>query len=285
MLGTFISLNAALRSLAFVLVLLLVSIVLSGILGPLGFVGLVTWALLLGGIVVGVFLIVLAANPLAGAGAILMPASTWMAFFVQPPAFVWTGFFFLGAILIACGASLDTPDKRSWPIALLRVMVGWAWVDNAQDHFLSGWVPAGGGFLQTATNNANRQPLHFLDPLYQDFLKSVVVPGGGQWAALTMCGELAFGLLMAMGAFTPIAALGLLWHSSNYILMRGFTPHGAYVDKTFFAVDLVCLIVLAGLAYGLDATLRRYIPDSLARALTGTTGAPSAPAPTESPRP
>ena len=261
---------SALRALAVTVVLLIVAIGLAGVLGPLGFVGLVTWTLLIGGIAVGLFLILRAGRPIAGVGAILMALSTWMAFFILPPAFVWTGLFFVGAILIAYGTSTDTPQRSSWPITLLRVMVGWAWVDNAQDHFLNGWVPNGGSFVQTATTNANRPPLWFLDPAYQGFLKGVVLPGGGQWVALTMCGELAFGLLIAMGAFTPVAAIGLLWHSANYILMRGFTPHGAYTDKTFFTVDLVCLIVMAGLAYGLDASLRRHVPSSVAQWLLGT---------------
>ena len=285
MVATFISLAAALRALVVVIVLLGASIIVSGILGPLGFVGLVTWLLLLGGIAVGLFLLVRAGNPMAAAGMILMPFSTWLAFSVQPPAFVWTGLFFIGAFLITRGVSADTPLKSSWPITLLRVVVGWAWVDNAQDHFLTNWVPDGGGALQAATASANRAPLWFGDPAYQGFLKGVVVPNGGRWAALLICGELAFGLLMAMGVFTPVAAIGLLVQSTNYILSKGLIAHGAYSDKTFFAVDLVCLIVMAGLAYGLDATLRRHVPSSLARTLMGVGGAEVEPVPQAQTRP
>src|SRR6266536_1347644 len=159
MVGTFISLAAALRSIVVVIVLIVVSIVLSGVLGGLGFLGLITWLLLLCGIAVGLFLLVRAGNPMAAAGTILMPLSTWIAFFVQPPAFVWTGLFFIGAILIARGASADTPIKSSWPITLLRVVVGWDWVDNAQDHFMNNWLPGGGAgpgsFLQIVTGAAN----------------------------------------------------------------------------------------------------------------------------------
>src|SRR5436190_17524130 len=70
MVGTFVSLAAALRSLVVVIVLLVVSIILSVMLGPLGFVGLITWLLLLGGIAVGLFLLVRAGNPMAAAGTI-----------------------------------------------------------------------------------------------------------------------------------------------------------------------------------------------------------------------
>src|SRR6476619_6312493 len=99
--GQLISPAAAARSLVVVLVLLIVGIILSGVLGPLGFFGLVIWSLLLGGIAVGLFLITRASNPIAGAGAILMPLAIWIAFFVQPPGFVWRGLFFIGAALIA----------------------------------------------------------------------------------------------------------------------------------------------------------------------------------------
>jgi uncharacterized membrane protein YphA (DoxX/SURF4 family) len=282
-----ISPPAALRSLAVVVVLLVVAVVLAGLLGPLGFVGLVTWSLLIGGLVAGGFLIARAGRPLAGAGAIVMPLSTWLAFFVQPPAFVWTGLFFIGAALIALGTRADTPLTTSWPVLMLRTVVGWAWVDNAQDHFINNWVPGGGAFLQQATASAGRPPANFLDAAYQGFLRSVIVPGGEQWASLTLCGELSFGLLLAMGFLTPIATLGLLWHSLNYMLMRGFATHGPYTDKTFFTADLFLLIVLAGLSYGLDAALRRHVPSAVARWLMGASSEETmaAPHPSRQPQP
>jgi uncharacterized membrane protein YphA (DoxX/SURF4 family) len=269
MFDPFISPIAALRSLGVVVALIVVGIILSGVLGPLGFVGLVTWTILIAGIAVGALLFVRAGNPLTAAGAVLMPLSTWLAFFVQPPAWVWTGLFIIGALLIARGAASETRNSRAWPLTLLRVVVGWAWVDNAQDHFLNNWVPDGGSFLQTATTSANRAPGWFLEPAYQSFEKSVMLPNAGQWAALTMCGELTFGLLIAMGAFTPIAAIGLLWHSTNYILARGLHLHATYNDKMFFTVDFVCLVTLAGLAYGVDAVLRRHVPSVVATNLMG----------------
>jgi len=45
--------------------------------------------------------------------------------------------------------------------------------------------------------------------------------------------------------------------------------HGAYVDKTFFVVELFGLVSQSGLAYGLDAALRPHVPASLASALMG----------------
>jgi hypothetical protein len=81
-------------------------------LGALGFLRLVNWAILLAGLAVGLFLILRAKRPLAGAGTIVMAASTWIAFFVMPPAWIWTSLFFLGAILIAWGTTKDTASPN-----------------------------------------------------------------------------------------------------------------------------------------------------------------------------
>jgi len=52
---------------------------------------------------------------------------------------------------------------------------------------------------------------------------------------------------------------------------KSFVSHGAYVDKTYFVVELFCLISRSGLAYGLDAVLAPYMPAGVATTLVGTT--------------
>jgi hypothetical protein len=84
-------------------------------------------------------------------------------------------------------------------------------------------------------------------------------------------GELIFGLLLALGLFTPIAAWGTMWLSANIIMEKSFISHGAYVDKTYFAVQLFLLISRSGLAYGLDAAILPYVPLALSSALVGAT--------------
>jgi len=261
---------AVLRPAIVTIALLIVGIVLAHALGGLAFLGVMLWAIILAGVAIGLFLIVRAGRPLAGAGAIVMAITVWVAFYITPQAWLlWTILFFVGVALIVRGTVEDTLRRDAWPLLLPRVILGWALVDNAQDHFWTAWLPAGGGFLQSATGAVNRQPLYFLDPLYQEFLRGVVVPNPGVWASLVMCGELAFGLMLAMGLFTPIGAFGAMWLNGNYMLMKGFVAHSAYTDKTFFAVELFCLIVAAGLAYGLDATLRRHAPNLVAQMLMG----------------
>ncbi|HEY3083394.1 MAG TPA: DoxX family membrane protein [Chloroflexota bacterium] len=224
--------------------------------------------LLVIGLVAAGALLAFKGRAIAGAGAVVTALATWVAFDYTAPAVLWTVLFFLGVGLAVWGTRADTLDPGAWPLLIPRVAIGWAWLDNAQDHVRGAdWVPGGGAFLTQATNASNRQPGYFLDPLYQGFLKSVVVPNGDVWAGLTIAGEMAFGVLLALGLLTPVAAIGSLWHSFHYFMMKGFVAHGGYTDKVFFAGDLLTLVTGAGLVYGLDASLRHHVPGFVARYL------------------
>jgi uncharacterized membrane protein YphA (DoxX/SURF4 family) len=144
---------------------------------------------------------------------------------------------------------------------LPRFIVGWAFVDNAQNDYT--WAFNGGGFLSSATAAVQRAPGSFLDPPYQAFLGGIVVGRADTWAGLFVSGELVFGLLLALGLFTPIAAWGAMWLSANIVMEKSFISHGAYVDKTFFIIELFCLLSRSGLAYGLDAVLLPYLPGAV----------------------
>jgi len=265
--------------------LLVVAVTVAPLLGGLGFLGLAIWATIGALVAVGGVLIARGGRPLAGAGALVMAVSIWIAFFVQPQAWLlWTILFFVAVGLVAAGARPDSAD-RSWLILLPRVTVGWALVDNAQDHLWGGWLPAGGGFLQTATNASTRQPLWPLDPAYQGFLANVVVPGGGTWAGLTAGGELVFGVMLALGLLTPVGAIGAIWLNTNYVMMKGMVAHSAYTDKTFIAVELFCLLAAAGYAYGLDASLRHMLPARVTQLFLGRTPPAEADQPVPVPAP
>jgi uncharacterized membrane protein YphA (DoxX/SURF4 family) len=224
-----------------------------------------------------------------------MAVAVWSAFFLSSqaaPWLVWTVLFFVAMSLIAYDTAQDTTRRSWWPLALVRVFFGWAWIDNAQDHFRVGnWFAGdGGGFAQTATAAAGRPATYFLDPLYQGFLRGAVTPNADAWAGVTACGELAFGLMLALGFLTPVAAWLSLWQSTNYILMKGFLSHGAYTDKVFFIADLAIMLTSAGLLYGLDATLHRHVPAWVAKWFMGVVhvepvGAEAAPRGTVSPVP
>lgn len=280
-LGPALLLRPVLATIALLAAVVLLANVLR--LGGLAVLAIVLWAVVLGAIAVGVFLIVHADRPGAGAGAIVTAISIGLQFFWRPEPWViwiWTALFFVGVALIARGTREDTPDPRVWPLLLPRVGVGWALIDNAQDHFWASWLPGGGPFLQTATQASTRPPMYFFDPPYQAFLGGIVAPNADLWAAFVICGELAFGVMLAVGFLTPIGAVGAMWLNANYALMKGFVAHSAYTDKTFFAVELFCLIAAVGLAYGLDATLRRFAPPWAARTLMAVPGREPEPVPT-----
>jgi uncharacterized membrane protein YphA (DoxX/SURF4 family) len=175
--------------------------------------------------------------------------------------------FIMAAGLIAYGTRQDVPSPTAWLLLLPRFVVGWAFLDNGQNDYT--WAFNGGNFLNSANAAIQRGPLWFLEAPYNAFLSGVVVGRPDTWAAMFVSGELIFGLLLALGLFTPIAAWGAMWLSANIIMEKSFTSHGAYTDKTFFAVELFCLISRSGLAYGLDAALVPYMPAAIASALVG----------------
>jgi uncharacterized membrane protein YphA (DoxX/SURF4 family) len=241
-------------------------------------------------VAVAAYLVAVCSRPVAAVGALVTGIAILVAFYAAPqPWLLWTTLFFVGIALIAFDTRRDTLDRGAWPLLLLRVFIGWSWIDNAQDHFWNGqWFSGTGGqFLQTLNGVSSRAPLHPLDPVYQGFIRGAMVPNPDLWAALTACGELTFGLLLAIGFATPIAVFLSAWQSSNYILEKGFIAHGAYTDKAFLAAQVVLLVTQAGLAYGLDASLRRHVPARFARWLLGTEPAePSGlPSPALQPRP
>jgi uncharacterized membrane protein YphA (DoxX/SURF4 family) len=265
-----IGLVGAVRAIVAALVLVVGAIAAAFLIGSgLAFVGLTLWLLTIVLVGVGALLIARAGRPAAGAGAIVTAVSLWLAFQYELPALLWTVAFYLGVGLVLVGTAQDSMHVGAWALVIPRVAFGWAWVDNAQDHFRAGWLPGGaGGYAQLVNGAAGRPATYFLDPLYQGFLRGAVAPNVDLFAALTLCGELAFGTLLAVGLLTPVAAAGLLWQSFNYVQMKSFVSHGSYSDKVFFAADLFCLVTLAGLSHGLDASLRHVAP-AFVRSLMG----------------
>jgi uncharacterized membrane protein YphA (DoxX/SURF4 family) len=283
--------------LAIAAVLLVVAIVFGPIarLSSTVILGTMVGLIIVGAVVVAIYLFAVCQRRLAAAGAVLMAVAIWSAFFLTSQAAPWAVFtvlFFVAMGLIVYDTAKDTTRRSWWPLALVRVFFGWAWVDNAQDHFRVGnwFVGDGGGFAQTATGAAGRPPTTFLDPLYQAFLRGAVAPNADAWAGVTACGELAFGLMLALGILTPVAAWLSIWQSTNYIMMKGFLSHGAYTDKIFIIADLTIMLTSAGLIYGLDASLSRHVPAWVAKWFMGVVdvepvGAEAAPRGSVSPVP
>jgi uncharacterized membrane protein YphA (DoxX/SURF4 family) len=271
MLQHLVSLESILRSLIATVVFLLVVMLIGGGLGLSGpaILTFSIWISLIGLVAVGAFLIARAQRPYAGAGALVAALAVWMAYFwrTNPGPFVWPVVFIFAAGLIAYGTRQDVSSPTAWLLLLPRLVVGWAFLDNGQNDYT--WAFNGGNFLTSASAAIQRGPLWFLEGPYTAFLSGVVIGRPDTWAGLFVSGELMFGLLLALGLFTPIAAWGTMWLSANIIMEKSFISHGAYVDKTYFVVELFCLISRSGLAYGLDAALLPYVPKALSSALIG----------------
>jgi uncharacterized membrane protein YphA (DoxX/SURF4 family) len=274
--------HVVVRSLVATVVLLLVVMLVAGagLSGP-AILTISIWLSVIGLAAVGAFLIGRGTRPAAGAGALVAAAAVVMAYFwrTTPGPFLWPVVFLVAVGLVAYGTRLESPGPTAWLLLLPRVVVGWAFVDNAQNDYT--WAFNGGNFLTSANAAIQRGPGWFLDVPYQAFLSGVVVGRPDTWAGLFVSGELVFGLLLALGLFTPSAAWGTMWLSANIIMEKSFVSHGAYVDKTYFVVELFCLLSRSGLAYGLDAALAPYLPVAVASTLVDA--APAA-APAKLPR-
>jgi uncharacterized membrane protein YphA (DoxX/SURF4 family) len=246
------------------------------------------WIVTVGLAAAGLITAIRARRPLVGLGSIMASIGALLAFYWKPmpSPIIWPILFLGGVLLIAYGSKDDSWHKGTWALVLVRIAVGWGWLDNAQDHLRGTaqtvWVPGGGQYLTVAKSALSRgappstqgaQPYGwFGDAAYLGFLKDVVVPNGDLWAGLTLSGEMAFGILLAVGLLTPIAAVGSMWQSANYILMKGAFVHAAYTDKAFFLLAAFCFVTAAGLSYGLDASLRRVMPGWFAVTFLGAPG-------------
>src|SRR6266498_419246 len=99
-------------SLAVTLALIAIAIVLAPPLGGLAFLGLAIWATILALVAAGAVLIVRGGRPLVGAGTIVMAVSVWVAFFVQPQAWLlWTILFFVAIGLVVAGTRADVGER------------------------------------------------------------------------------------------------------------------------------------------------------------------------------
>jgi hypothetical protein len=124
------------------------------------FLSAVLWVIAVGSLATAAYLWWVCRRPLAAAGTLVTAASVLIAFLASSqPWLVWTVLFFVGLGLIAVETRRDTLAGGVWPLALLRVVVGWAWVDNAQDHFWSSqWFAGSGGQYAQVANGAVSRP-------------------------------------------------------------------------------------------------------------------------------
>ncbi len=97
-----------------------------------------------------------------------------MAYFwrTNPGPFLWPVVFIVAVALVAYGTRREVSTPSAWLLLLPRFVVGWAFLDNAQNDYT--WAFNGGNFLTSANTAIQRGPGWFLDAVYLTFLSGVV---------------------------------------------------------------------------------------------------------------
>lgn len=123
----------------------------------------------------------------------------------------------------------DTRFAVVWLV--IRVLVGWSWLDAAS-HKLSdpGWMQTGEalrGFWERAVAipEAGRPPITY--DWYRSFIQGLLDAGAYTWfAKLIAVGELLIGVALIVGAFVGIAAFFGAFMNWNFIMAGSASTNG-----------------------------------------------------------
>jgi thiosulfate dehydrogenase [quinone] large subunit len=119
--------------------------------------------------------------------------------------------------------SLFSDVRWAWIWLILRVYVGWQWVDAGWGKLHStAWVGSKSGTALTGFVNGALKETGGANPNVQDwyawFLQHVVLPNAGFWSYLVAVGEFLVGVALIVGLFTGIAAFVGSFMNVNYLL-------------------------------------------------------------------
>jgi uncharacterized membrane protein YphA (DoxX/SURF4 family) len=96
------------------------------------------------------------------------------------------------------------------------------------------------------------------------------LPNADVFARLFTLGEWVAGISLLLGLLTRLGALTGMWLMLNFMLLKGLPNIAGSIDRLFFLTCLVFLVTSAGLVWGLDGVLRRYLAGNpLGRLATG----------------
>jgi thiosulfate dehydrogenase (quinone) large subunit len=161
----------------------------------------------------------------------------------------------------------DTRFAIVWLI--IRVLLGWGWVDAATNKLGDpAWMQTGEALRAFWTNavqipSSGRPPITF--DWYRNFIQGMLDAEVYSWfAKLVVIGELVVGIALIMGAFVGVAAFWGAFMNWNYIMAGSASSNGLF---GLAAILLILAWKTAGY-YGLD----RFILPRL-----GTTWQSSAP--------
>jgi thiosulfate dehydrogenase [quinone] large subunit len=141
-------------------------------------------------------------------------------------------------------------------LVLLRCYLGVIFLVAAAPKLQGDFTPRLTRFLETVALQQGH-------PLYQDFVRRMVLPNTALVASLITWGELWVGLSLLLGLTTRLSAALALLLLVNYMLAKGvwfWQPSSN--DGPLAVIAVALLIGAAGRTFGLDALLARRWPRS-----------------------
>lgn len=155
---------------------------------------------------------------------------------------------------------LFSDTRIAWLWLIVRVLVGWSWLQASLDKLSNpAWTQTGEalkGFWTAAVQvpDSGRPAIAF--GWYRDFIQRLLDAGAYTWfAKLIVAGELIVGVALILGAFVGIAAFFGAFMNWNYIMAGSASTNGLL---GIAAILLVLAWKVAGY-YGLDRYLLRWL--------------------------
>ena len=146
-------------------------------------------------------------------------------------------------------------------LALIRIALGALLLVSAADKLGKGWMTNGQAMTETVQQNLPKS-----EAFYRPFLEGTVLPNATLFSQLVTLGEIVAGTSLLLGLLTRVGAVVCMWLMLNYMLMKG-TLFGQYLngmtysDRVYFLGGLACFLAAAGLSWGLDRFLGRWLAD------------------------
>jgi thiosulfate dehydrogenase (quinone) large subunit len=148
---------------------------------------------------------------------------------------------------------LFSDTRMAWLWLIIRVLLGWAWIQAALDKLGNpAWMQTGAALQEFWTRavqipESGRPPITF--DWYRNFIQGMLDAGSYTWfAKVVTFGELIVGIMLITGTFVGIAAFLAAFMNWNYIMAGSASSNGLF---GLAAVLLILAWKTAGY-YGLD---------------------------------
>jgi uncharacterized membrane protein YphA (DoxX/SURF4 family) len=146
-------------------------------------------------------------------------------------------------------------------LALVRIVLGVLLLVSAVGKIQQGWLANGEAMSKTIQQSLERSEV-----FYRPFLEGTVLPNAATFSQLVTLGEIVAGTSLLLGLLTRVGAVVCMWLMLNYMLMKGtllgqYTNGMTYSDRVYFLGGLACFLAAAGLSWGLDRFLGRWLAD------------------------